>query len=188
MVVAILSAFPEVNWTAAKITQYGPGVCPIKDEGCGCANDEHTFVVTEEREPEGEGDTCRFLAAGATRAFWVRTKRGRLADAMPALRTLLAQAGSVIIESNSLLEFVRPTLYLVVLDPRREDFKASSGEFLDRADAFLLCSPLPGPSPWQQTRMEVFSSKPTFLLEEGRFFSAQVRDFVAARFLDASDP
>jgi len=187
VMVAIISAFPEVNWTAAKITQYGPGVCPINGESCGCAVDEHAFAITEESDANGAGDTCRFLAAGARRSFWVRTKRGRLAEAVPGLRQALAGGENVIIESNSLLKFIRPTLYLVVLDPGVEDFKASSREFLDHAGAFLLRSPLAGQSPWPPIPPELFFSKPTFLLEENRFFSAEVRDFVAAKFLGSCD-
>ncbi len=186
VVVAIISAFPEVKWTAAKITQCGPGVCPIDGESCGCAVDEHPFAITEECDATGPGDTCRFLAAGAWRSFWVRTKRGRLAEAMPALGEALAGGQNVIIESNSLLEFMRPTLYLVVLDPRVEDFKASSREYVDHADAFLLRSPFGGQLPWQNIPGERFVKKPTFLLEENHFFPAEVRDFVTAKFLGSS--
>ena len=37
-------------------------------------------------------------------------------------------------ESNSIMKFLRPDLYLTVLDPETEDFKESAREFLDRAD------------------------------------------------------
>ncbi len=186
VVVAIISAFPEANWMAVKITQCGPGVCPINGENCKCAVDEHAFALNEESDATGAGDTCRFLAAGARRSFWVRAKRGRLAQAMPALRPVLEGGENVIIESNSVLELVRPTLYLVVLDPRVEDFKISSRKFLEYADAFLLRSPLAGHSLWQNIPTELFLSKPAFLVEGDHFFSAQVRDFVAARFLGLS--
>lgn len=182
IVVAIISAFPELNWTAAKISQYDAGECPINGKGCGCAQDEHTFLLSEETDASGGGDTCRFLAAGAKHAFWVRTKRGRLADAMSALSQTVAGAENVVVESNSLLRFLRPMLYLVVLDPRVEDFKDSSQEFLEQADAFLLRSPLPDQSPWRQIPVEIFSGKPTFLLEKDHLFPTELRHFVIARF------
>ena len=86
----------------------------------------------------GESDTSRFLVAGAVRALWVRTEQGRLAEAMPALRQRLERSRHVIVESNSVLKFLRPDLYLTVLDPGTEDFKNSAREFLDRAGAVIL--------------------------------------------------
>ena len=59
---------------------------------------------------------------------------------MPRLRTILAKTENAIIESNSILRFLKPDLYLTVLDPSTSDFKSSAQEFLDRADAVLLHS------------------------------------------------
>ena len=74
VVAGLIAALPERDWTAVKITQYGHGVCSVNGESCGCAVDEHTFALTEERDRAGKGDTSRFLAAGARRSLWVRTK------------------------------------------------------------------------------------------------------------------
>jgi hypothetical protein len=142
LVVDIIRAFPEAQWTAAKITQYGHGVCSINGEACGCAPREHRFSIDEDTSRENRTDTSRFLVAGAARSLWVRAKQGQLAEAIPALRTALAGAENVIIESNSLMSFLRPSLYLVVLDPAKDDFKASAKLYLDRADALILRSPL----------------------------------------------
>ena len=60
----------------------------------------------------------------------MRTEQGRLAEAMPAIRRKLAESGNAILESNSILKFVRPDLYLTVLDPATADFKKSAQEFL----------------------------------------------------------
>ena len=76
--------------------------------------------------------------AGAAHALWVRTEQGRLAEAMPTLRQRLEGARNVILESNSVLKFLRPDLYLTVLDPSTADFKNSAREFLDRANAVIL--------------------------------------------------
>ncbi len=80
----------------------------------------------------------RYLAAGAVRSFWVRTRTGDLAVAMPRIRKEIAGAENVVIESNSILRFLRPDLYLSVLDPGVGDFKDSAKYFLDRADAVLV--------------------------------------------------
>ncbi len=86
----------------------------------------------------GGTDSARYLAAGAVRSFWVRTRIGNLAAAMPRLRKEFAAAENAIIESNSILGFLRPDLYLSVLDHATADFKESARLFLDRADALLV--------------------------------------------------
>src|SRR5579859_3486246 len=138
VVAGLISALPERSWMAVKITQFGHGICSVNGESCDCAVDEHTIAISEERDRSGESDTSRFVVAGAERALWVRTKQGRLAEAMPALRSRLAGASNVIVESNSVMKFLRPDLYLTVLDYETADFKASAKEFLDLADAVLL--------------------------------------------------
>ena len=72
------------------------------------------------------------------RSFWVRTRIGNLAAAMPRLRKELAAAENAIVESNSIMGLLRPDLYLSVLDHATADFKDSARLFLDRADALLV--------------------------------------------------
>jgi hypothetical protein len=141
LAVEIIRAFPQARWMAAKITQYGHGICSINGESCDCAVDEHTFALVEERDRAGGSDTSRFLAAGAEHALWVRTKQGRLAEAMPLFRQKTAKAANLIIESNTVLHFLQPDLFLPVLDFSQADFKASAREVLDRADAYVLLAP-----------------------------------------------
>ena len=86
VVAGLISALPEFDWTAVKITQYGHGVCSANGEPCDCATADHSWAISEERDRSGESDTSRFLVAGAAQALWVRTEQGRLAEAMPALR------------------------------------------------------------------------------------------------------
>src|ERR1700757_4318953 len=138
VVAGLISVLREFDWTAVKITQYGHGVCSANGAPCDCATDDHSWAISEEKNRDGESDTSRFLLAGAARALWVRTEQGRLAEAMPALRRRLGQSRHVIVESNSVLKFLRPDLYLTVLDPGTEDFKTSAREFLDRAGAVIL--------------------------------------------------
>ena len=138
VVAGLISALPEFDWTAFKITQYGHGICSRNGAPCDCACADHSWAVTEESDMQGQSDTSRFLVAGALRSWWVRTEQGRLAEAMPSVREKLANAQNVIVESNSILKFIRPDLYLTVLDPLTIDFKDSAREFLDRADGWPL--------------------------------------------------
>src|SRR6201993_2106154 len=138
VVAGLISALREFDWTAVKITQYGHGVCSANGEPCDCATADHSWAISEERDRSGESDTSRFLVAGAVQALWARTEQGRLAEAMPTLRRRLEGARNVIIETNSERKFLRPHLFLSVLDPSTADFKNSAREFLDRADAVIL--------------------------------------------------
>jgi molybdopterin-guanine dinucleotide biosynthesis protein len=142
LVVDIIRAFPEAAWTAIKITQHGHGVCSINGKECDCAPQDHSFALDEECDRSDRTDTSRFLVAGAVRSLWVRTRQGCLGDFAPHLLGELRTASNVIIESNSVLEFIQPELYLVVLDPTKADFKESAQRFLSRADAFVLRAPL----------------------------------------------
>src|SRR4026207_2339794 len=86
VVAGIIGGLREFNWTAAKITQFGHGVCSVNGHACGCAVSEHQFSITEEHHLHTGTDTARFLAAGARRSLWVRTKQGELATALPAFK------------------------------------------------------------------------------------------------------
>src|SRR6266852_2699036 len=135
----LIAALPEFNWTALKITQFGHGICSADGKPCDCdTGDDHFRALSDEKDLSGESDTSRFLVAGAARSIWVRTRQGMLAEAIPDIQRKIAGAENVIIESNSIMGFMRPDLYLTVLDAAQEDFKVSAREFLDRADAVIL--------------------------------------------------
>ena len=138
VVAGLIAALPAMRWTALKITQYGHGICSANGKPCSCACDDHNWAITEEKDRSGESDTSRFLVAGAVRAWWVRTEQGRLADAMPRVQEILAGAENAIVESNTVLNFVDPDLYLTVIDPATADFKKSALQFLNRANAVVL--------------------------------------------------
>src|SRR5689334_1375980 len=101
VVEGIISALSDLQWTAVKITQFGHGVCSVNGESCGCAVNEHQYAITAENSRDSGTDTARFLAAGAHRSLWVRTKQGELFTALPALREAIANDDFVIVESNS---------------------------------------------------------------------------------------
>ena len=125
LVCDLIRAFPGMNWIAGKITQYGHGVCAQNGENCDCAPDEHICAIEWETRANTGTDSARFLAAGARRSFWLRTKQGFLAEGLPLLRAALRESAEessgklpdLIVESNSLLQFLKPSLYLAVIDP-----------------------------------------------------------------------
>lgn len=138
VVAGIIKALVDLNWTAIKITQTGHKICANNGKDCGCEVPEHEFLLTEETEKSMRADTPRFLLAGAKRALWLRTRQGELVNALSKLKTEISKDDYVIIESNSLRNFIVPDLYLQVLDPTKADFKISAQKFLDLADAYIV--------------------------------------------------
>ncbi|PYX75595.1 MAG: hypothetical protein DMG78_03830 [Acidobacteria bacterium] len=187
VVAGLISALPEFEWTAAKITQYGHGICSANGEACDCATGDHSWAITEERDRAGESDTSRFLVAGAARVFWVRTEQGRLAEAMPTLRKRLEGARNVIIESNSVLKFLRPDLYLTIFNPATADFKKSAQEFLDRADAVILHQSPTTPS-WQSVSLKPVAGCRVFPIQPPNYVTPQLVDFVRAKISNVAVP
>jgi len=181
VVAGLIAALPEYNWTALKITQYGHGVCSMDGEPCHCATDDQSWAISQELDRSGESDTSRFLAAGAARAWWVRTEQGRLAEAMPALRGKLAESENAILESNSVLKFLRPDLYLTVLDPATADFKKSAQEFLDRADAVILHQNEGTEVAWREISLKPVERCPMFRISPPPYVTSQIVEFVRER-------
>jgi len=77
----------------------------------------------------------------------------------------------VIVESNSLLQFVKPSLYLAVVDPTKEDFKDSARAVLDRADAIILragtFAPQGSEPDWMRLPAKLLREKPSVVQKEG---------------------
>jgi hypothetical protein len=177
VVAGLIAALPEFHWTAMKITQYGHGICSKNGKVCHCATDDHSWAITEERNISGKSDSSRFLVSGAVRSLWVRTRQGMLAEAMPRVRQELASSENAILESNSILRFVRPDLYLTVLDAGTEDFKESAQQFLDRAHAVVLHDGSDQVA-WKTVSLKPVAEKPTFRIHPPQYVTPELVEFV----------
>jgi hypothetical protein len=165
LVCDVLRAFPKVNWIAGKITEAGDGVCTLN-------------WVTD---PNAETESGRFLVAGAARSFWLRYKQGSLRECLAILAQSLAdaQAGSgdsrkkaLIVESDSLVQFVKPSLYFAVIDPDREDFTESAQTALERANALVLRRGMTDPTVppallWMKVPPKLLQQRPSVLQSQG---------------------
>jgi hypothetical protein len=165
VVAGLISALREYSWHAMKITQFGHGVCSRNGGLCDCATDDHSWSISEERDRSGESDTSRFLIAGATKVWWVRTQQGRLAEAMPTIRRRIAESENVIVESNSILKFIRPDIYLTVLD---------------RADAVILHEADGSPA-WHGISLKPVEGRPMFRVRPPEYVTPEIVEFVKAR-------
>jgi hypothetical protein len=189
LVCDIIAAFANAGWIAGKITQYGHGVCAQNGENCDCAPDEHVCAITWEKRSDTGTDSARFLAAGAKRSFWLRTKQGFLAEGLPLLREALGgcyaeseAAPPVIVESNSLLQFLKPSLYVAVVDPAKEDFKDSARAALDRVDAIVLrggeLDAQRREPAWMRLPAKLLREKPSVMHREGEALPEPLRVLV----------
>jgi hypothetical protein len=186
LVCDLITALPEVKFVAGKITQYGHGVCARNGSECDCTPDEHVCALDWERGKDPTTDSGRFLAAGARKSFWLRTKQGYLAEGLPLLREALAKSEhedqssrNLILESNSLMQFWAPAIYLTVLDPGKRDFKPSARRELDRASAVVLRDEIQGvPAGWDGVSIQLIASKSWFLQREGQALPEECIEFV----------
>ncbi len=96
LICRILALSPERRWTAVKISHHAPATGA-------------PFELTEETEAGPSGDTRRYLAAGAARAFWLR---GDFDQGLPALRALLAASENWIVESTRAARWLEADLVL----------------------------------------------------------------------------
>jgi len=166
LVANLIKAVPERRWTAVKITQHEHGLPP-----------EASYVIREECDATGDADTARYLRAGARRALMLSARPGRLAEAIPALRRELG-ADDVILESNSVLEFLEPDVYLAVLDPAIADFKSSARQFLQQASAVVLNEPERRSFRWDKALLEQVMRKPIFRVRPPHYLTADLVEFV----------
>jgi hypothetical protein len=180
VVAGIIARLPQMRWTAMKITQFGHGFCTANGEPCDCATDEHTIAFSTERDAASGTDTARYVAAGAVKSLWVRARQGNLAPAMPRIRKEIAKAENTIIESNSVMQFLRPDLYLTVLDRGTADFKTSARLFLDRADAVLVHAANLAPH-WSGVSAKLLDGKPEFLIAPPDYVTDEMVEFVSAK-------
>lgn len=174
----LIRGTPWMHWTAFKVTQFGHGMCSANGEPCDCETAEHTVAVSEERDASTGTDSSRYLAAGAVRSLWVRTRMGDLAEAMPRIRKELERAENAVIESNSILRFLRPDLYLSVLDPEVDDFKDSARLYLDRADAVLVPDGALGRPAWKGISLKLIQGTPVLAMRPPEYVTAEMLEFV----------
>ena len=179
VVAGLISALPAYNWTAFKITQLSPDELSLEKNSVNHTTRRYYWTVTEEHDTSGKSDTSRFLVAGAKRAFWVRTERGHLGETMPVIQSRITEAGNVIIESNSILQFIQPDLYITVLDPATADVKESAQTYMEKADAIVLHETQPERRKWNPD--ELVLRKPVFRITPPTYVNADLVQFVTER-------
>ena len=181
VVAGLIAKLPAYNWTAFKLTQFGHGRCSLNGKPCHCETADHAWAITEEKDTSGKTDSSRLLVSGAKHSFWVRTAQGKLQEAIPAIQRRLNDAENAILESNSILKFIQPDVYISVLDPATEDFKSSAQQFLERADAVLLHRSGTHEPLWPGISLTSAPDRPVFVIDPPDYVNNEVVEFVEQR-------
>jgi hypothetical protein len=95
--------------------------------------------IIEETLPDSEviNDTARMRQAGAFPVYWVRTTRDSLERRAGEVMKMIGE-GTVILEGNSVLEYVRPDYAVFIMGAGFDGFKESAWKALAAADTILV--------------------------------------------------
>jgi len=85
-----------------------------------------------------------------------------MAEAIPKLQNVLQSSEYSILESNSVMEFIQPRLFVVVVDPAQQEFKGSALRFLERAHA-IVARGFVSPAAWNGRGKRIAASAPVFI-------------------------
>jgi hypothetical protein len=133
--VAIISRFRNFPWIAAKTT---PHLHQRPD--CDLLESGSDWRLWKQASASGANDTARFLAAGAKTALLLEAEDKAMPMAAAALQRRLDGCSHVIIESNRIVDFVHPDLFLLLLSASQNEFKLklSLDARIRQADILLL--------------------------------------------------
>jgi molybdopterin-guanine dinucleotide biosynthesis protein len=173
VVSALIRALSEYRWTAIKISSHW--------HDAAAESADASFSISEETNRDGNADSSRFLRAGALRSLWVRVRKDGLEPAVRQLLPAIQPGPSVIIEGNSVLRFITPDFYLIVLRNDIEDFKDSARETLSQADAALLINTGSLPRLWKGVPHEAFDRIPGFTTDDPNKIPVELIDLVRSR-------
>jgi molybdopterin-guanine dinucleotide biosynthesis protein len=169
VVAALISAFPQYSWTAIKISSHRH------------RESEDADGIFEEKDSAGSSDSSRFLAAGAKRSLWVQIGEDNAEQALERLVPIIQAGSFVIIESNYILKFIRPDLYVLVLRRDVEEFKDSAKETLGQADAAVLLNPHSSFPAWNGIPEDAFQNIPVFAVTDLENIPQGLIDLVQSR-------
>lgn len=129
------------NIIGIKVTTIGQlnDSCPRGERGCGvCPSFKGSYCITEETDSQSDKDTCRMLASGAARVFWLRALKAHLKEGITALQEAIGDDAISICESNSLRQMVEPGLFIMVKGREAKNCKASAKDVARYADRIVL--------------------------------------------------
>jgi len=128
------SSSPLVAVKVTAVTRPGE-CCPRGGQGCGiCGDLNEPYLISREESREGDKDTSRLLAAGASKVYWLRSRRDALLEGLTALLARIPAGTAIACESNSSRLVLEPGLFLVLRAKRQTRIKESCRQVIDLAD------------------------------------------------------
>ncbi len=102
----------------------------------------YTTVKESAASDDIEGkDTWRMKQAGADPVLWVQAPEDQLAEPLEIAMSMLSGAEGVIIEGNSVIEFLNPDVVIFVFGEDDKRIKESARKILPRADIVIKRHP-----------------------------------------------
>jgi hypothetical protein len=117
----------------------------------------------------------------------MRVRGGTLARALPALLKALEGDEHVILESNSILAFLKPAVFLFVIDESQRELKASARQFLPHADALVRVGAELKEPVWPGISLQMLEDKPVFPVSAGEWSNPALSRFVRERLASAGE-
>ena len=99
---------------------------------------EKGFEIVEEHNPNGNKDTSRMLAAGASRVYRLEVSQNNLRQAAEALLKIIGRSAVCVCESNSLRRIIEPGLFLMLRRKKSRYYKPSADAVKKLADKIIL--------------------------------------------------
>lgn len=130
----------------AKLSQLGPvtgiKISNIKPEGLEFhgsheSKSDANFFIGEETRTDKNKDSMRFLKAGAKKSFFIQTNDEFLPQAFHEMQGRLEGNEIVVCESNSLINIMKPAVFLMIRGESSDASKTYVEALLERADYIL---------------------------------------------------
>jgi hypothetical protein len=177
VVSAIIAAWPERGWTAVKISAHWHEQARHPRDKAADA----VCRIDEELNAGNGTDTGRYLAAGASRSFWIRVREGRMQQALASMKPVLQSSPNVIIESNGIVRYLKPELYLMALRFDIGDFKESARATLPQAHAIAAVGCGEAVAARERVRGMVAADVPVFPIPDPQKLTPELSAFIKLR-------
>lgn len=102
--------------------------------------DGKKFIITKETNHCSAKDTSKMLQAGAYKVFHIIALKDGLESAFKQFINQVGKNSIIICESTSLRKFVKPGIFIMLIDENSNDMKASAKEVLKFADIIVPAS------------------------------------------------
>ncbi len=105
--------------------------------GHDVSTDTNKIFIEKETHRDGYKDSMRFLKAGATTSWFIQTEDAFLQETITQILNLLKNDAWIICESNSLMNFIKPALFLMIKGESGKTVKNNISYLFQKADKIL---------------------------------------------------